>query len=337
MNKILTIVVPTYNMHDYLDCCLQSLIIEGNLLEVLVINDGSKDDSLEIARKYEQAHPNIFRVIDKPNGNYGSCVNRGLQEATGKYIKILDADDQFNPSSLRVLLKKAETCDIDAFITNFIKFHTNGKQQLISFDLPSNTILSFTEICCHKDIINLWMHAITYKRENLLSINYKQTEGISYTDQEWVFLPLTTIKTIMYIPENLYIYTLGREGQTMANDFSSIHFQDNVVCASHMLDELTRLQKCPEEVKSLLSERLFKRIKFIYKHYLLKSTKPDLRLLIEFDKKLKESNQELYRRSNQILMSRPIFLYKYIKHWRKNPQGKLFRYMIKAYKGIKSI
>ena len=78
MDKILTIIIPTYNMSEYLDTCLKSLIIKSNLLEVLIINDGSKDNSLDIAKKYEKEYPHIFRTIDKPNGNYGSCVNLSL-------------------------------------------------------------------------------------------------------------------------------------------------------------------------------------------------------------------------------------------------------------------
>lgn len=103
MEKILTIVIPTYNMQDYLRRCLDSLIVpeeQMQLLEVLVVNDGSKDNSSAIAHEYQDKYPGTFRVIDKENGNYGSCVNRGLKEATGKYIKILDADDWFDTKAL---------------------------------------------------------------------------------------------------------------------------------------------------------------------------------------------------------------------------------------------
>ena len=90
-------------MEKYLDKCLTSLIVSDDkmpLLEVLVINDGSKDRSSEIAHSYEQKYPQTFRVIDKENGNYGSCINRGLKEATGKYVKVLDADDWFDTNNL---------------------------------------------------------------------------------------------------------------------------------------------------------------------------------------------------------------------------------------------
>ena len=96
MEKVLSIIIPTYNMENYLHKCLDSLLVEDknlrDALEVLVIIDGSKDRSSEIGHEYEEKYPGVFRVIDKENGNYGSCINRGLKEATGKYVKILDAN-----------------------------------------------------------------------------------------------------------------------------------------------------------------------------------------------------------------------------------------------------
>ena len=268
MGKILSIIVPTYNMQDYLNRCLQSLIVDSQLLEVLVINDGSKDNSLSIALEYEKAYPNIFRVIDKDNGNYGSCINKGLHEATGKYVKILDADDQFNTQSLELLLKKASTNDVDAFITDYVKAPIEGKQQVVKFNLPQNTPITFTEVCNSKDIVGLWMHAITY----------------------------TTVQKLIYIPLALYIYTEGREGQTMSKEFSFNHFEDNITCARHMLAEYTQLHNIPNEVANLLSEKLFRRIRFIYKYYLLKSPSPCPKSLYEFDLQIKKTCSELYIR-----------------------------------------
>ena len=96
-DKILSLVVPTYNMEKYLPACLDSVTDEliGDSLEVIVVNDGSTDRSPDIIRQYEQKRPDLIKVIDKPNGHYGSCVNAGLAVATGKYFKILDADDWF--------------------------------------------------------------------------------------------------------------------------------------------------------------------------------------------------------------------------------------------------
>ena len=129
MEKILTIVIPTYNMQDYLRRCLDSLIVPEEQmmqLEVLVVNDGSKDNSSAIAHEYQDKYPGTFRVIDKENGNYGSCVNRGLKEASGKYIKILDADDWFDNDTLAQYLIYLTALDVDLVLTDFKIVYENS-------------------------------------------------------------------------------------------------------------------------------------------------------------------------------------------------------------------
>ena len=94
--KLLTVIVPSYNMEKYLLKCLGSLIVAPELMErieVIVVNDGSTDRTSEIAHSFEVKFPGVFRVIDKENGHYGSCVNAGLKMASGVFAKILDADD----------------------------------------------------------------------------------------------------------------------------------------------------------------------------------------------------------------------------------------------------
>lgn len=215
MDKLLTIVIPTYNMQDYLRKCLDSLIVDESkmpLLEVLVINDGSKDSSSEIAHEYESRFPGIFRVIDKENGNYGSCVNRGLAEATGKYIKILDADDYFDTNAFSLYLDAMTSLDVDMIFTNHHSVDPKGGL-IEKFEIPAFAgIFDFRQ---YNNVAMLQMHSITYRTAMLRSIDYKQTEGISHTDVEWSILPTTAIKSAAYIPNDIYSYLLGRDGQTM--------------------------------------------------------------------------------------------------------------------------
>ena len=94
--KLITVVVPVYKVEPYIDKCLSSLIVPEEqlpLLEVIVVNDGTPDRSADMAREYEKRHPDVFRVIDKENGGHGSAWNRGVKEATGKYLRFLDSDD----------------------------------------------------------------------------------------------------------------------------------------------------------------------------------------------------------------------------------------------------
>ena len=129
MGKVLSVIVPTFNMEQYLSECLTSLMTKKSqeLLEVIVVNDGSTDGSSAIAHDFAKQYPTPCKVIDKPNGHYGSCVNRGLKEATGKYVKILDADDFFNTSDLDAVLTFLEECTADLVVTDVLRVTINGK------------------------------------------------------------------------------------------------------------------------------------------------------------------------------------------------------------------
>ena len=216
MNKLLTIVIPTYNMQNYLHRCLDSLLLpdkQMEQLEVLVVNDGSKDNSSAIAHEYEANYPNTFCVIDKENGNYGSCVNRGLKEATGKYIKVLDADDWFDTMNFEKYLRFLDTTDVDLVLSDFDNVSEDGTvQKTHSYNIPEGQ-WRISEL--GDALYDMWMHAVTYRRAIFEGLNYHQTEGISYTDQEWIFLPMSRVKSLCGYPHVVYKYLVGREGQTV--------------------------------------------------------------------------------------------------------------------------
>lgn len=222
MDKILTIVVPTYNMEKYLRKCLDSLIVEDksllNQMEVLVVNDGSRDSSSTIAHDYQNNYPQVFRVIDKENGNYGSCVNKGLEFATGKYFRILDADDWFDGGQLEQFMKNLKDTDSDVVISNYTRRYGECKKEYISVkNLQYNKVyeIDLYDFSSKAYRNMLLMHAMTYKTDLLKSIEYKQQTGISYTDIEYCYFPFSRAKTMMFVDINLYQYYLGREGQTM--------------------------------------------------------------------------------------------------------------------------
>ena len=149
MEKVLTVIIPTYNMENYLRYCLDSLLIKEFLkqLEVLIINDGSKDGSSVIGHEYEQLYPEIFRVIDKENGNYGSCINRGLKEAKGKYVKILDADDSFNTDNFESFVSFLIQTDADLILSDFAVVNMNREvKKIISYRFGEGRLFDFYSI-----------------------------------------------------------------------------------------------------------------------------------------------------------------------------------------------
>ena len=178
MEKILTIVIPTYNMQDYLRRCLDSLIVpekQMQHLEVLVVNDGSKDNYSAIAHEYQNKYPDTFRVIDKENGHYGSCVNAALKIATGKYFRLVDADDWVNTSGLIKLIDLLSVHNEDAVFTKFsLQYLYKNKVKLCDVNG-----IEWKSYNLNKEIIPLAclaMHGISFRLELLKDIHYIQTE-----------------------------------------------------------------------------------------------------------------------------------------------------------------
>jgi glycosyltransferase involved in cell wall biosynthesis len=331
MEKILSIIIPTYNMEKYLSHCLDSLLIDEGLddVEVLVINDGSKDSSLAIAQDYQSKYPNTFRVIDKENGNYGSCINRGLKEATGKYIKVLDADDSFNTETFQEYVSVLKNIDVDLVLTDFLFVDESDIEiRNRKYDyIPSNTVLDFEKLCSDGlDMIMIMMHAVTYKRENLIKMNYKQTEGISYTDNEWIFTPMLQVKKAYHINKPLYLYLIGREGQTVETSVQYKNFKQEIKVTEDMITQIQSVPHKNAAIESALYTLLRKRISLIYRIVLVIGRNHiDNNLLVEFDNFLKLKEPELYHSINNSHLGNHYKFY-FVKCWRKNGRKKIANY-----------
>ena len=114
--KLLSIAVPCYNSQDYMRNCVDSLLKGGELVEILIVNDGSKDNTVAVAQQYVDKYPDSVRIIDKENGGHGSTINAGIREATGKYFKVVDGDDWVDSVALQNLLDFLKDHDADLII-----------------------------------------------------------------------------------------------------------------------------------------------------------------------------------------------------------------------------
>ena len=220
MQKLLSIIIPTYNLENYLPRALDSVCAANNeeQLEILVVNDGSTDRSLAIAQDYQARFSRSLVVIDKENGNYGSCINAALKVATGRYVKILDADDSYDSSALDGLVELLGTATEDYLVTGFVMRREDGSV-FKSYSVPpqeTGKTLSADDASFANKPTLWWMHALTVKRELFIEHHYRQTEGISYTDTEFALFTIFHAKTCKFTDFCLYHYTVGREGQTVS-------------------------------------------------------------------------------------------------------------------------
>ena len=224
--KLLSIIIPSYNMEDYLPRNLGKLTsINGiNDIEIIVVNDGSKDRTLKIVREFEAKCQSV-RVIDKPNGHYGSCLNTALEVATGKYFRILDADDWFESVALDDFVDKVKGCDADLLVTlrkewtvksdgswHVDQYPIEGVKYGYLYDAAH---LRFTD---YSKRVEFNMHSMTYKTEVLKRIGLRLPHGVCYTDLIYCLVPLNAIKDIVVFDIYLYNYFVGREGSSTNND-----------------------------------------------------------------------------------------------------------------------
>ena len=220
MEKLLSIIVPSYNMEKYLPNGLGSLVVPDaellQSLDVIVVNDGSKDRTSEIAHGFEAKYPGVFRVLDKSNGNYGSCINAALPLAVGRFVKILDADDSYDTAAFERYLRAlaAMPASTDVAFNDWVQVDESGLvTETTTYPFPTDEAFGIeTILVCGKFVP---MHAVAYRTDLLREIGYRQTEGISYTDTEWAILPIAFARDFRYIPESVYRYLFGRAGQTM--------------------------------------------------------------------------------------------------------------------------
>lgn len=339
-DKILTVVIPTYNMEKYLRYCLDSLCCGSylNALEILVINDGSKDSSSAIAHEYERKYPIAFRVIDKENGNYGSCVNRGLSEAKGKYIKILDADDSFDTPNLERFVKFLQQTDADLILSDFAVVDSDRRtRKIIKYSLGEGSIFPIEEACTTYAFKNMQMHAVTYRRKNLLEFGYEQTEGISYTDQQWIFMPMLTVKTVACFEGCIYKYLVGRTGQTVNPEVKLKSISHTLHCGLDMAVQYERYKASFEgqKIQEYLDARIVPFIKDVYVFSLTHYDDKTRSLLASFDNELQRKAPYIYKLIGSKEVS-SFHGFEYINYWRthKNTNKTIVRLLSKAYAAL---
>ncbi len=280
--KILSVIIPTYNMETLLAQCLDSILVMPSLdaVEAIVVNDGSRDGSLRIAREYESRYPDVIRVIDKPNGNYGSTINAALPVVRGEYVRILDADDCFDGGLLADYIGfLRRNSGADMIVSPFIEVRRRSERR-VEYDIYSRRLYDWDRrydaerIFADGAIRFFMMHAISYRTELLRGMNYRQSEGISYTDQEWVFYPLFVVATVAFADIPLYRYNLAREGQTMDAAVQLRSIAQLVQVTENMAAYFAAADKSglSEARVSFLRETVRNRIRVVLRKYLLDMT-----------------------------------------------------------------
>ena len=221
MKPILSVVVPSYNVEQYLDKGLTSYADDrfNGRLEIIVVNDGSKDRTQEIAEGYAAKWPNIINVINKENGGHGSAVNAGIDNAKGKYFRIIDGDDWINTDNMAGLLDYLESSEADIVVDNKREVHmVTGDTEY--FGSPKKVELektyNFTDVCLDEEITpNIMIHTMSIKTDILQKNKIHLLEGIFYVDIEFIIKSTVLAKTIEFVDLEIYQYLVGNVNQSV--------------------------------------------------------------------------------------------------------------------------
>ena len=221
--KLLSVAIPCYNSEAYMSKCINSLLIAGEEVEIIIVDDGSSDRTAEIADDYAEKYPTIVKVIHQENGGHGQAVNTGIKNATGLYFKVVDSDDWVNQDAYYEVLKTlyeltrgAET--VDLLISNFVyekQGATRKKVMQYRHCFPTNQIFGWDEVRHMKKGQYLLMHSMIYRTKLLHDCGMELPKHTFYVDNLFAFEPLPFVKNMYYLDVNFYRYFIGRDDQSV--------------------------------------------------------------------------------------------------------------------------
>ena len=246
--KILSFIVPSYNSARFLDKAIPSFLNEAVLdkLDIIIVNDGSTDETPVIARKYCDAHPNSVRLINQENKGHGGALNTGCAAAVGKYLKVIDADDWVETDKLPEFVAKLENCDADVVLTHHYTIDiTTGevkkwKNYPEKFDVP----YTFEQIMASWKSFDrsLTFHGITYNTDFYHKNCISLSEHVFFEDHEFATMPCCYAKSVMPMDLFIYDYRIGDVQQSVSNQNQLKRIGHTQTVLERFLSEYERLE-----------------------------------------------------------------------------------------------
>lgn len=300
--KILTIVIPCYNSAAYMDRAVESLLIGSDELDILIIDDGSSDNTAVIADEYEKKYPNIIRAIHKQNGGHGDVINTGLKYAEGTYFKVLDSDDWFDKESLQKVLRILEnminsSTPLDMLITNYVYENMSiGKTKSINYKsaMPQNKIFTWNDLGYLKSSQNILMHSVIYRTEILKQCKLELPKHTFYVDNIFVYMPLPYVKTMYYANLDLYRYFIGRVDQSVNEKIMISRIDQQIRVTKIMIDCYNPLHIESKKLRKYMIKYLVMMMTVSTVLLLKDNTEQSMNKKEELWKYLKQKDQNLY-------------------------------------------
>lgn len=312
--KLLTVAIPCYNSQDYMEHAVETALVGGEDIEIILVNDGSSDDTAKIADRLAEEHPTIVKAVHQKNGGHGAAVNTGLANATGIYFKVLDSDDWFDRAALLKVLNVLrgfvhDGQGVDMLLANYVYEKPSlHKHKAIRYDgvFPENRIFRWNDVKRFKISQNILMHSVIYRTKMLRDCHLQLPRHTFYVDNIFVYTPLPFVKTMYYLNVDLYRYFIGRDDQSVNETVMIGRIDQQLKVNKIMIDEydLTKIKN--KKLRDYMVKYLTMMMTVSSVFLIKEGSTESLAKREELWDYLKDKNKMMYRMINRMALSRPM-------------------------------
>lgn len=307
--KLITFAVPCYNSAAYMSHCIETLLTGGDEVEIILVNDGSSDDTGAIADRYAEQYPDIIRVIHQPNGGHGEGVNQGIRNAKGVYYKVVDSDDWVDTDALKKVLDIirgwVESSNlIDLLICNYVYEHVeDNTSHTIRYTsvFPEDKVFGWSDVGHWSPSQYLLMHSVFYRTQLVRDCKLELPKHTFYVDNIFVYQPLPWVKTMYYMDLDFYRYFIGRQDQSV-----------NEAVMVRRVDQQLRVTKIMLDCFDVLSLRKTNRklYRYMCRYLSMMMTISSMFLMISGTEENLKKKEELW----EYLKNKDTYLYQKMKY-----------------------
>lgn len=314
--KLLSVAIPCYNSAGYMERAINTLLTGKDEMDIIIVDDGSKDNTLEIAEEYANKYSDIIRVVHQENGGHGEAVNTGLKYAKGLYFKVVDSDDWVNENALKKVLSTLRGLvedgkSLDLLIANYVyEKPSMNKHKVMDYKtaLPKDRIFTWNDIMFFKQSQHMIMHSAIYRTKLLKDCGLKLPKHTFYVDNIFVYHPLPYVKTMYYLDVNLYRYFIGREDQSV-NEKNMIKRIDQQILITKIMIDYTDIMDIKNKKLRNYMIKYLSMMMTISSVYLIKeNTDESLAKKEELWNYLCVKNKKLYKKIHNKILGRSMTL-----------------------------
>lgn len=312
--KLLTVAIPCYNSQEYMRHAVETVLVGGEDVEIILVNDGSQDDTGKIADELAAENPSIVRAVHQKNGGHGAAVNTGLSYAKGVYFKVLDSDDWMDREALLKVLDVLrgfvqDGHGVDMLLANYVYEKPSlHKHKAIRYDgvFPENQVFTWSDVKRFKTSQNILMHSVIYRTKLLRDCKLELPKHTFYVDNIFVYNPLPFVKTMYYLNVDLYRYFIGREDQSVNEKVMIGRIDQQLKVNKLMIDayDLTKIKN--KKLRAYMVKYLTMMMTISSVFLIKEGSEESLAKREELWAYLKAQNKGMYRMVNKLALSKPM-------------------------------